>query len=348
MLWFFKEETGLVLGDSLKETIMRTSESDAIPSNPDRSARACAADRGASQTLYRSTHLVLALCLVSLTAPFASAHGFEGDRFFPPTLTTDDPFAVDELLLPGLNEYKNPAGGGAPSSTEIDAGFEFDKEIFPHFALGLSENYVRQKPHQESGAYGWDNLELTAKYEFFHDDAHEAIMSVGLVTDFAHTGTGNIADPYTTLTPNFYFGRGAGDLPDSLGALRPFALTGQFGNSFPTSTSAPDTFNWGFALEYSIPYLQAEVRDIGLPAPFKDFIPLVEFNLTTPENRGGGQTAGTIAPGILWITPYYELGAEALIPINTASGKNVGVTVQLWVFIDDIFPKTFGHPLFGG
>ena len=33
------------------------------------------------------------------------AHGFAGDRFFPPTITTDDPFAADELAQPG-----NPGG----------------------------------------------------------------------------------------------------------------------------------------------------------------------------------------------------------------------------------------------
>jgi hypothetical protein len=324
---------------------MRTSETDANPHTSSHSSLACASDRSAP--FRRSTRLVLAFFLLCLTAPFADAHGFEGDRFFPPTLVTDDPFAVDELLLPGLNAIKGPAGDGSPSNTEIDAGFEFDKEIFPHFALGLSENYVRQKPHPGPGNYGWDNLTLTAKYEFFHDDAHEAIMSVGLETDFGHTGTGNIADPFTTLTPNFYFGKGFGQLPDSLGGLRPFAVTGQIGNSFPTSAAAPNTFNWGFAVEYSIPYLQQQVQDIGLPAPFKDMIPLVELSLTTPENRGGGPTTGNIDPGVLWITPYFELGAEALIPVNSASGKNVGVTVQLWVFIDDIFPKVFGHPLFG-
>ena len=77
-------------------------------------------------------------------------------------------------------------------------------------------------------------------------------------------------------------------------------------------------------------------------------VPLVEFAMTTNENRQGrGQTTGTIDPGVLWITDYYELGVEANIPVNQASGSHVGVNLQLWIFIDDIFPKVFGHPLFG-
>ena len=50
----------------------------------------------------------------------------------------------------------------------------------------------------------------------------------------------------------------------------------------------PNSLFYGFAIEYSIPYLQSEVRDIGLGPPFNRMIPLVEFALTSPFNRGYG------------------------------------------------------------
>jgi hypothetical protein len=37
--------------------------------------------------------------LLALSAP-AFAHGFAGNRFFPATLATDDPFVANELSLP--------------------------------------------------------------------------------------------------------------------------------------------------------------------------------------------------------------------------------------------------------
>ena len=37
-------------------------------------------------------------CAFTFITNHANAHGFEGDRFFPPTVTTDDPFATDEFL----------------------------------------------------------------------------------------------------------------------------------------------------------------------------------------------------------------------------------------------------------
>ena len=76
-------------------------------------------------------------------------------------------------------------------------------------------------------------------------------------------------------------------------------------------------------------------------------IPLVEFSFTTPENRGGGPTTGTINPGILYENNYFQIGAEAVIPVNNATGHEVGAIVQLQIYIDDIWPKLFGHPVFG-
>lgn len=286
----------------------------------------------------------------ALSVPrIARAHGFAGDRFFPPTIATDDPFAVDELALPTVSYTKNAAADGSPASHEIDAGFEFDKEIFPHFALGVSDTFIHQKTDHCPTVQGWDDLAVTAKYEFLINPEHEFIFSAGVESDIGGTGSSSIgANSFSTFTPKVYLGKGFGDLPDTVGALRPFALTAEFGQSFPTRAANPNTFQWSFALEYNLPYLEQNVQDIGLPHPFRDLIPLVEFSFETAENRaGGGLTSGTINPGVLYENPYFQLGVEANIPINSRSGAHVGFTIQAWIYIDDIFPRIFGHPLFG-
>src|SRR5207253_11037189 len=43
------------------------------------------------------------------------------------------------------------------------------------------------------------------------------------------------AVPFATYTPQLYFGKGAGDLPESLNWARPFAVTGIFGYSITSS-----------------------------------------------------------------------------------------------------------------
>jgi hypothetical protein len=280
--------------------------------------------------------------------PCASAHGILGDRFFPPTLATDDPFAVDELALPNFSYIKNAAGDDGPASREYDFGFEFDKEILPHFAVGVSNTFITQKPDGQRSISGWANWTVTAKYELWQSPEHEAIASVGVEADLGGVGSRAFADSFSTISPTLYLGKGFGDLPDRFASLKPFAVTAELAQSFPSSAAAANEFDWGFAVEYSLPYLQQHVKDIGLPAPFKQMIPIVEFSLATTENRGvGGLTTGSINPGVLWVTDYYELGVEANIPINHNSGAHVGVNVELWIFIDDLFPHTFGHPLFG-
>ncbi len=67
------------------------------------------------------------------------------------------------------------------------------------------------------GANGFQNFETTFKYRVFKDPAHEFVMSVGLSVEWGGTGAAGVgADPFTTYTPTVYFGKGLGDLPDTL------------------------------------------------------------------------------------------------------------------------------------
>ncbi len=292
----------------------------------------------------RSSWLVLSGAALVLAGPGinrAQAHGFEGDYFFPPTIATDDPFATDELLLPSVSYLKSDG------VATTDFGFGFNKEIFPKFALGISGDYLYQKPDGQPSSSGWDDFSVSAKYQLWENPAHQAIFSVGAEWQIGGSGSKQVgADSANVFAPTLYYGKAFGDLPGELSYARPFAITGILGEDFPTSYE-PNNLEWGFALEYSVPYLQSEVKDLGLPQPFSKMIPLVEFSFTTPENRGGGPTTGTIDPGVLYENTYFQIGAEAIIPANSTSGHSVGAIVQLEIFIDDLWPKIFGYPVLG-
>ncbi|HEY4328680.1 MAG TPA: hypothetical protein VGN88_03005, partial [Phycisphaerae bacterium] len=272
-----------------------------------------------------------------------------GDRFFPATIAVDDPLVTDELMLPSLSLAYMPASDEGPETRAIATGFEFNKVIVPKLAIGVSDDYVWLHPRHAPAAKGWDNLTLSLKYEVWRDEAHEAIISVGLETEIGGTGSKSAGRAaFSTFTPTVYFGKGFGDLPDSLNMLKPLALTGAFGLNFPGEAQEANSVEWGFSLEYSLPYLQQHVRDMKLPEPFKNMIPLVEFAFETPLNRGEhGFTTGTVNPGILWESRYFQVGVEAVIPINHASGTHLGAMVQFQIFIDDLLPHYFGHPIFG-
>ena len=56
-------------------------------------------------------------------------------------------------------------------------------------------------------------------------------------------------------------------------------------------------------------------------------------------------TTGTVNPGIIWSGKYFQVGVEAVIPVNSHTGNNVGVLAQLHFYLDDVFPKLFKKPL---
>lgn len=294
-----------------------------------------------------------------LSPGLAHAHGFAGDRFFPATLQTDDPFVADEMSLPTLT--KNPADttGGQSYSVEVDLA----KRLTPNFGLTASYGWNYFQPKGMPAFHGFGGLSTGAQYQLFIDGEHEFMGLIGLDVDWAHTGAVHHggADDHATLSPTFDFGKGFGDLPDSLTWLKPLAITGNLGFSFPTRVNSAgdlnqNTFNAGFAIEYSLEYLQHHVKDVGLGAPFDRLIPLVEITATTPLNRGfnrgtgstngtGFATTGVVAPGVIWAGRYFQIGAQALIPYGEGQGHGVGAVLQLHFYLDDLFPNSIGQPL---
>jgi hypothetical protein len=280
----------------------------------------------------------------------ALAHGFAGQRFFPATILTDDPFVADEMSLPTFTRPPTGPDGGE----EYDLDVDLSKRITPDTDITIGRGWKYLQSKGAPAVTGFDALHTGAQYQLFVNAPHEAIGLVGLNVTWAHTGRVQAlgAPDFTTLSPTFDFGKGLGDLPRSLPYLRPIAVTGNLGFDFPTKTESagvpnPDNFNYGFAFEYSFPYLECCVKDIGLRRPFSQLIPLVEVAFTTPINRipAGPNTTGTIQPGIIWSGQYFQIGAEAIIPATKATGHGLGGLVQFHIYLDDLFPKSIGRPI---
>ncbi len=277
----------------------------------------------------------------------ADAHGLIGQRFLPATLATDDPFVADELSLPTILHLKTL---GPPATKETDVSAEFSKRLSPDLGLSLLGTWKVLDPEHSQTLTGFDNLEVALKYQIFKDPEHETLVSLGVSWD--------VGEHFDTVTPTLFFGQGFGALPESAELMRPLALTGVFGVAVPTRARTdtdvqrdlnPAVVKWGFSTQYSLQYLQSYVRDIGLPAPFNRMIPLIEVALETPVNgASASHTTGTVNPGIIWFGRSVQLGLEAVIPINGASGKNVGVLGQIHFYLDDILPQVFTWTPFHG
>ncbi|MFZ1991497.1 MAG: hypothetical protein WAW96_17200 [Alphaproteobacteria bacterium] len=295
----------------------------------------------------RALSAFISICLILLCSK-ALAHGFAGNRFFPATIATDDPAVAEELSLPTVSWIKNSDG-----AEEISLASEYSKRITPNFGVSFEESWSRIHAPGGPNEYGFDNLGTSFKYRFFKSDEAETIASAGVDIDWGGTGTRHLgAESFTTFTPTLFFGKGMGDLPDSLALVKPFAVTGLVGYSLPTkahdgSDPVPQALTYGIALEYSLPYLSAHVRDFGWPRFINHLTPIIEASFETPVVRGNGErTTGTINPGLIWTGRYTQIGIEANLPINRDTAKTAGVTLQLHFFIDDLFPHSLGAPLF--
>jgi len=301
----------------------------------------------------RSTLLpILAGAMSLLANDPVLAHGFAGQRFFPATILTDDPFVADEMSLPTVTF--NPKA--SDDSRETDIGFDLAKRITPDLGITLGQDWIHTRNSDQSTSKGLSALNTGLQYQLFIDGPSETMALAGLGVTWAHTGAKATASPdFTTLSPTFDFGKGFGGLPESLTWLRPLAITGNLSVDFPTKAQSadgsinPNVLNVGFAFEYSLEYLQHHVKDVGLAAPFDRVIPLVEVAVSSPFNRGqAGQTTGTVQPGVIWAGQYMQIGAEAIIPINSRTGHGVGAVIQLHFYLDDLFPHSIGKPLLGG
>lgn len=280
----------------------------------------------------------------------AHAHGVLGQRFIPSTLAVEDPFVSDEMNLLSFNRASKSKEG-----RETSLGFEISKRLHPDFAIAVGWEHLWVDPTDGPKIRGAGNPEFNFKYVLLRSPRHEGIFSFGLSVEPGGVGAKKVAEKVTTIAPAVYFGKGLGDLPDALDFLKPLAITGVMELGIPANRKTAGeeernstTLGYGFALMYSVPYLQSAVKDIGLGAPFNRMFPVVEFNFeTNVNNPHRGSTTAFFNPGLIWVGKYIELGVGAQVPLNNRSGKDVGVRSLVHVFPDDLWPNVFTWTPFG-
>ena len=136
---------------------------------------------------------VLMFAGVLAPAP-AGAHGVLGQRFFPATISTDDPFAADEMALPTITSFDH----------ETDYDFDYSKSIVPGFAIGVGIGYIDAKPPGERHEKGFGNLEISPTLEVYRNpgtSSSSPLASIGRSVAPEASGSPNDR-PHTRLRSN--------------------------------------------------------------------------------------------------------------------------------------------------
>jgi hypothetical protein len=305
------------------------------------------------------------LCAGALLHAQAYAHAVCGSRVYPVTLTLDDPGVADEVTIPQIVYTRAAADGGPGPSHDTDIQFEYDKRLTDEFGFAFNDDYTVNQQNNAKTETGWDDLTVTFKWAKCVDPDNDLQLGFGIIREFGRTGTSHVgSDQYGNTAPTVYLGKGADFIPVPM--LQPLQFTGelsyaladkeykQFTTTNPITGVSSVTANDGYAnawigsfsVQYSIPYLQNTIKDFGLPEPFAHLIPTAEFTWQSTASGGGGSpTSWTLAPGVIYLRSWYQVGLEALVPLNKAAGTNVGFIVQFHVFLDDLYPHGIGAPL---
>ena len=311
----------------------------------------------------RIKRFIAAAALLALTGQ-AHAHGIAGNRFFPGTMTFDDPAVADEFLI--MPSTSNRPLDSASGFSVFDASFSwsFARLLTPDVSIGVNSGWIRRSGDGFPTQTGFDQTSFTLKRLMYKNELHETLISASLSWGVGGSGAESVgANKPDTIVPAITFGKGFGDLPDQLAWLRPFAVTGAVSLEIPLSPTSVnfgfdptvgrfgpmlgpnvEILHWGFAVEYSTLYLTDRFTPGRLPKdePLHQFIPLVEFAFDSPR---GDKTAATMNPGFAYVEDVWQVSFEVIVPLNSQGGHGLGTRAQLLLFLDDLAPSLFGKPL---
>ncbi len=296
------------------------------------------------------------------TSQLAQAHGIVGNRLFPGTLSFEDPAVNDELAFPDFSSRGQSDRRSAVVDNRI--GWSFSRLLTPTIALGVDGGWIHRDWHAFPTS-GFDVTNVELKALLYKNESREVMISAGVSWGIGGSGSQTVgANRSNTVQPGLFFGKGLGDLPESVSWPRPFAVTGavtvehplaassinlgidsQTGQLSPMTTRNVDFLHWGFSVQYSTFYLTNRFAPGKLPKeePVQQFVPLVEFAF---DSATGAKTRATMNPGIAYVAKAYQVGVEAIVPLNSEGGRNLGMRAQLLLFLDDLLPSIFGKPIF--
>jgi hypothetical protein len=277
----------------------------------------------------------------------ARAYTAAGDRLFPATLLLPQITPGDEFYFNVFSLPLTPNGPGGPSHN-LNLTTTVQKTITERLGVTLDETWGDLSHAGGKDSYGWQNFDTAIKYVAILDQPHEFVFTLGADREFGGTGAVRAgASPSGATTPEFFFGKGLGDL--NVGYLRPLAVTGNLGYQFADTRPRPNQVVGGLALEYSIPYLESKVVSLNLPDFMRSITPITEMQFTTPGARSfGARTTALFAPGVSYAGEGWEVAVEGLVPATRATGRGFGVTAQFHLSLDFMMPESMGRPMLSG
>lgn len=294
----------------------------------------------------------LALLMVLAVPAVAFGHGVVGDYKFLEPIIAEDANPKNEFDILAPSWYRTADGREFALGFSLEKTLAKDSEGRNLLSISLGSAWLAVSPKDRRDPYvsGFDNLEVMPKLAFYTNPKHEFRLSIATDLELP-TGNPSVQEQnHTRLGPELLWAKGFGDLPnwELVKYLRPFAFQGDFGY---VAALGGATYHEMFAdnvIEYSLPYLSDNVKDIGLKWPLRNLYLYTEFNYDQLITGPSGQTFPTvfITPGIAFVGRYIELSVATQFALNQAAvpDNHAAVLGLLDLFIDDIVPQVNWTP----
>jgi hypothetical protein len=107
----------------------------------------------------------------------ADAHGIAGNRYFPGTLTFDDPAVADEAIVLNFSSLEHPDGGGNVTDNRIN--WSFTRLLTPTVGIVIDNSWIARSWGVAKRS-GFDVTSVGLKWEVYRDNPHEMLLSAAL------------------------------------------------------------------------------------------------------------------------------------------------------------------------
>jgi hypothetical protein len=112
------------------------------------------------------------------------------------------------------------------------------------------------------------------------------------------------------------------------------------------NNGSSNQWNGGLSLQYSMRYLQSQVKDFGFSEFVNKLTPVVEVAWSSPASKPNqDSTQYLFGVGVNYTSDWWATGVEMLIPGNKQTGSHIGVIAQFHLYFDDLLPNSLGKPI---
>ncbi len=207
-----------------------------------------------------------------------------------------------------------------------------EKTISSDASFSLFVGYQRLEQEGEDAALsGFTNLGLGYKHLLLSLPANEFLLTINPTLELP-VGDSGVSETHTRAGGEVLFQKGFGDLPESIGLLRPAAIEGDAGFDSKVTGARDDLLSADLELEYSLGYLEANVAANSVATLLRNFTPHLDFDYAQYLSAHNNSSAPDLelTPAIAWMNDTFEINVGAQIALNHAS-SGTGAVAFVWL-----------------